>query len=670
VQNETIQLDRLPGGAAVLRVSVPGKVNLLTTALLAEAEAVLESIESDPSIDVCAIVSAKDENFIAGADVRELLAAASAEDIRSAAARAQALFNRIATSGKTYVAAIHGAAMGGGLELALACRVRVATNDPRTVFALPEVNLGLIPAAGGTQRLPRLVGLRSAVPMIVGAQRIRSQRAMSIGLVDAIAPRDLLLHTAIDLGRRPPEAARRGLFDRLIAKGPLRRAFLDRVRRGVLIRTGGNYPAPLAALDCIEAGYSRGIDAGLDEELRHFPLLATSKGTRNLVRIFLSSNETKRPTAGAEPRPLGEIGVLGAGLMGEGIASVSLPLVKVTLKDVSPEALARADASIRKSIARRVSSGALAPAAAEKQQSRLFTATSYRELRSCDLVIEAVYEELELKRKVLAEIEEVVPPSCVYASNTSAIAISAIAEGSRHPERVVGMHYFSPVPRMAIVELVATPATAEWALRTAQSFALAQGKSVVVVRDSPGFFTTRILAPYLNEAIHLLGEGAGMQEIDRALEAFGFPVGPLTLLNKVGISVAAHVARDLSSAFAGVGHEPPPILERLAAERREFEPREFPSRSRIDPHQIVQRTVLAMVNEAARAVDDGVVGSESDADLAAVLGLGFPPFRGGPLRYVSERGGREVAERLKELESSYGRRFAPARWINNAAAAS
>jgi 3-hydroxyacyl-CoA dehydrogenase/enoyl-CoA hydratase/carnithine racemase len=573
------------------------------------------------------------------------------------------VFARIARSGKPYVAAIHGAALGGGLELALACRARVCSTDPRTVLALPEVSLGLIPGAGGTQRLPRLIGIRAAMPMLLAGDRLRAQAALRAGLVDAIAPAELLIEAAVSFAKDPPAPRGPNFNDRLLEKGILRRMFLSRVHDGVMKKTRGLYPAPLAVIECVEAGYARGFEAGCEAEIRHFALLVVSRGAKNLVRIFLDSNEAKRLPKDAIPRKIERAGVLGAGLMGEGIASVSLPLARVVLKDVSQEILERATSGIESSLRRRVDSGSLASDQAERQRANLLRTTNVRDLHGCDLVIEAVFEDLELKQRVLAETEDAIAPSAVYASNTSAIPIAEIAARAHHPERILGMHYFSPVPKMPLLEIVVTPKTEEWAVRTAQAFGVAQGKSVIVVKDRPGFYTTRILAPYIGEAVSLLEEGAGMDAIDEALETFGFAVGPLKLVNKVGIAVAAHVARDLADAFASRGFVRPETLERLAAEKRTFDSASFPGHNEIEPREIADRVVLAMINEAAHALDEGVVASERDADLGAVLGLGFPPFRGGPFCYVRQSGPATIATRLRGLAERYGTRFTPAAYF-------
>ncbi|MEO6323059.1 MAG: 3-hydroxyacyl-CoA dehydrogenase NAD-binding domain-containing protein [Thermoanaerobaculia bacterium] len=384
---------------------------------------------------------------------------------------------------------------------------------------------------------------------------------------------------------------------------------------------------------------------------------------------------------------MNRLAVLGAGLMGEGIAAVSLALCPVTVRDVSEQALSRAAENLNRGLEGRVRSGALSPIDCTRQLSNLHLTPSMSEIAASDLVIEAVFEDLDLKRRVLREAEELLSADAVYASNTSAIPISLIAEGSLHPERIVGMHYFSPVPKMPLLELVVPAQAAPWAVAKARSFGIAQGKTVIVVRDGPGFFTTRILSVYLNEAMLLLEEGLGVSEIDDALLAFGFPVGPLALLDEVGIDVGAHVSHEMSEAFPGRGLDPPASLRKLVdahwlgrksgrgfylhpaggvkGAKRDVNPAlrshlGLSSGTSRSAEEIVDRLVLLFVNEAIHCLGEGVIASARDGDVGAVLGLGFPPFRGGPFRHADALGAERVRARLEQLTVTHGIRFRPA----------
>ena len=410
---------------------------------------------------------------------------------------------------------------------------------------------------------------------------------------------------------------------------------------------------------------------------------------KSLIRLFHATNAKKKLPETPAPREIRRIGVLGAGLMGEGIAAVSVSQVPVVLKDVSDETLSRAARNLHAGLAKRATSGSLTATERDVHWHRLRFSTDAADLAGCDLVVEAVFEDLDLKRRVLAETEAVISPAAVYATNTSALPIARIAEHAKHPERVLGMHYFSPVPKMPLLEVVVTPRTADWAIATAMAAGKAQGKTVIVVQDGPGFYTTRILAPFLNEAAVLLAEGASIDLIDRALMDFGFPVGPLTLIDEVGIDVGAHVSRDLGAAFAHRGLAASDAMLRMAeagfkgrkngkgfyrydlkdeSGRKPVNPdayaffRASGARAGMPPsaRDMVDRLVLLMVNEAATCLQEGILRDATDGDLGAVMGLGFPPIHGGPFRYADARGPARVAQRLEELAKAHGPRFTPA----------
>ncbi|HEY5611105.1 MAG TPA: 3-hydroxyacyl-CoA dehydrogenase NAD-binding domain-containing protein [Thermoanaerobaculia bacterium] len=675
-------------GVAVCTIDVPGStVNLISTDLLHEIEPLLSQVENDRSVRAVVMTSGKRDSFVAGGDLDEIRRMTTPEAGEAFARRGHELLDRIAASPKPFVAAIHGAAVGGGLEIALACRARIATDHPRTVLALPEVMVGLLPGGGGTQRLPRLIGLEKSLPMLLSAKRIRARKALHYGLLDAIANHDLVeeaasLALAFATSSEPPRASH-SLRRRVVELGPLRSIVLRRAREEVMRRTRGQYPAPLFILDCVETGLSHGFEAGREREIRLFGRLVAGVESKKLIWLFDASTALKKSPAG-EPRQVRRIAILGAGLMGQGIASVSLPHADVVLKDVERHTLQNAVRGIQRSIDNRLGSGAVSAVEAEEQRGSLHATENFAELAGADLVIEAVFEEIELKRRVLAETEAVIGEEAVYASNTSAIPIGEIAAAAAHPERVVGMHYFSPVPKMPLLEVVRGAKSASWAVATAQAFGMAQGKTVIVVNDGPGFYTTRILAPYMNEAVLLAEQGASFDQIDATMKDFGFPLGPIALLDEVGIDVAAHVSRDLGRAFAMRGFTPSAKLAELAAAgfagrkndrgfylsdaKRRGKRRINPDAAahfaharsdEIFPDAIMKRLVLLMVNEAAHALSDGVLGSPRDGDIGAVLGLGFPAFRGGPFHYVDDRGAASVIEDLERLAVEHGQRFEP-----------
>jgi len=690
---KSLSLKKRGDGVAVLLFDTPKRpVNVLSGGMLEEAAPLMEEIEKDDAVVAVVLASGKPDSFIAGADLDDVVKM-SEEEAEAVSRGAHAWLDRVEASRKPFVAAIHGAALGGGLEVALACRYRIASDHPKTVLALPEVMLGVLPAAGGTQRLPRLIGLQRALPMLLTGKRVRAAQAYRHGLVDALTSPGGLVETAVKAARAladgtlAPERDRQPLSEKPLLLPLLRSWAIGKAREAVMWKTRGLYPAPLEILACVEKGLADGIEAGMEEEAVRFGKLVGSDGAKNLIRLFDAMTALKKAPKGDAPRPVTRLGVLGAGLMGEGIAAVSLGLSSVVLKDVSEEGLARAAKGLRKGLEKRVRSGALTRLQRDRQWYGLSATTRPEELAGCDVVIEAVFEDLALKRKVLAETEAVVSPEAVFASNTSALPIREIAAKAKVPERVVGMHYFSPVPKMPLLEVVVAEKTAPWAVATARALGVAQGKTVIVVKDGPGFYTTRILAPFINEAVVLLDEGAAIPALDAALLDFGFPVGPVALLDEVGIDVAAHVSNDLGKAFAARGAAPSATFGRLFEAgfrgrknrkgfylypkdrppkgKKEVDPEVYAffggtSRKRMPAEDLRDRLALLMVNEAAFCLSEGIVASPRDADAGAILGLGFPPFRGGPFRHVDATGAAAVVERLEELAELHGRRFVPA----------
>ncbi|MGK2859057.1 MAG: 3-hydroxyacyl-CoA dehydrogenase NAD-binding domain-containing protein [Thermoanaerobaculia bacterium] len=685
----SITFEERPDGVTVLTFDVPGsKVNVLSSGLLDEFRSALDRIENDSSIRACVLRSGKDDNFVAGADLDEVKSMTSAAEASAFVREAHRLLDRLAASRKPFVAAIHGAALGGGLELALACHYRIATNHPKTVLGLPEVMVGLLPAGGGTQRLPRLIGVVRALPMMLLGQKLRAAKAERVGLVDDVVEPEALLEEATRAAARYAAGEIHshipGLSVKIENTAPMRTLIIAQAKKQVAGRTRGLYPAPPAIIECVETGLRSGFATGQAMEIEFFGRLAVSSESKHLIWIFDAMTELKKPRTETAPREVRSLGVIGGGLMGEGIASVSLGLCPVVLKDVSDSAITKVRASLEAGLAKRVTSGSMSDADAAAQRARLSLTTEPSGVSGADLVIEAVFESLELKRSVLAETEAVIDDDAIFASNTSAIPIREIAAAAKRPERVIGMHYFSPVPRMPLLEVVASDVSSPRAVATACAFGTAQGKTVIVVRDGPGFYTTRILAPFMNEVILLLEEGAEVAALDGALKDFGFPVGPVTLLDEVGIDVAAHVSEDLGEAFASRGLAASPSLRKLHEAgfggrkngrgffrydgkdgKKPVNPEVYQffggtARKRIAPEEMVDRLSLVMVNEACHCLEDGVLSSPRDGDIGAILGLGFPPILGGPFHYVDGKGASAIVARMKDLEGRLGARFSPA----------
>jgi 3-hydroxyacyl-CoA dehydrogenase/enoyl-CoA hydratase/3-hydroxybutyryl-CoA epimerase len=518
-QPRTAVAVEITDGIALLTLDLPGQpVNTLGAALKDEFEALFDRLERDPTVKGAVLVSGKPDSFIAGADIEQLIALEGADAAESLSREGQQLLARLERLRFPVVAAIHGACLGGGLEVALACRWRIATEHPKTVLALPEVQLGLIPGAGGTQRLPRLVGLQRALDMILTGRNIRARNALKMGLVDELVHpailKDVAMQRARELadGRRQREGGPkgRGAAGVLLEDNPLGRSVVFRkAREGVLSKTKGKYPAPLAALDVIHAGYDKGMEAGYREEARRFGQLTQSAVSRELVFLFFATTALKKDMGVAgeapAPTPIRKLGILGAGFMGAGIASVAVQQgTMVRLKDTDHARVGKGLAAVREVLQEQAKKRRITRLQMDDMMVLAGGAVDYSGFRSVDLVIEAVFEDLALKHRVIREVEPQLNDDAIYASNTSTIPIARIAEASVRPERVLGMHFFSPVHKMPLLEVIVTPQTAPDATVSAVSYGRRLGKTVIVVNDGPGFYTTRILAAYLNEAGWLL----------------------------------------------------------------------------------------------------------------------------------------------------------------------
>lgn len=709
-----LRLERRPDGVAVLWLDVPGeRVNTLRRGFDEAFHRVLDDLESDAGLLGGVFASAKRDSFAVGADIALLAELRSAEEGTALARIAQQVMSRLAGFPKPLVAAIHGDCLGGGLELAMACSGgRVASSSPATRLGQPEVRLGLIPGAGGTQRLPRLAGLEAALDLILTGRQVASGSALELGIVDEVVHQAVLLEVAAERVRRIAEHGAGSVFERarkaigsalprdlkalLLEENPAgRRVLFSQAEKRVRARVGDTMPAPFKALEVVRIGVEDGVEAGLTAEAEAFGKLVVTSQARSLVSLFRARSELEHETgvleAEAPIRPVAKVAVVGAGLMGSGIARVtaSPAAIPVRLRDLDDQALRGALRSIRRSLERDVDKGRLAPRDPDRILSLVRPTTDYTGFGRADVVIEAVVEDLEVKQQVMREVEEHCRGEAIFASNTSSLPITRLARASSAPERVIGMHYFSPVDRIPLLEVVACERTAPWVVATCVELGKRQGKTVIVVRDGPGFYTSRILAPYLNEALRLLGEGLPVESIDRALTDFGFPVGPLELLDEVGLDVAHEIGRVLYEAF-GERMEPASVEAALLEDGRRgrkngrgfyryergqggrHESRDEadrtlyallgtkPREDGAEPAEIVRRCVLAMVNEAVLCFDEDIVGSARDADVGAVFGLGFPPFRGGPLRWIDSRGASRTLGELEDLEKRFGARFAPA----------
>ena len=684
-------------GIAVVTLDVPGApVNTLSQAVKDEFEALFPQLQADPAVRAVVLISGKPDNFIAGADIEEFTKVVTAHQAERLAGEGQELIGRVAAASKPVVAAIHGACLGGGLELALACQYRIASDHPKTQLGLPEVQLGLLPAAGGCQRLPRLIGLRAALDIILQGKSERAQKAYKIGLVDELVYPAILEQTAIAAaerlarGEQPKRDRNGGIAGLMLDRSPIgRKIVYSQAEKTVLKKTGGHYPAPLAALEAVRTGLEDGMERGLEVERRRFGELAVGPVSRQLVRIFFATTALKKDDGlpegmTAEPRAVDLVAVIGSGFMGSGIAGTAALNAKteVRLRDTDLVRVGRGIKAATGILDERLKRRRLTRPEHQRRIALLSGTTDYSGFGSADLIIEAVFEDLEVKRQVLAEVETAVQPDAIFATNTSTIPIADIAANASRPERVLGMHFFSPVEKMPLLEIIPTDRTSPEALVTAVRFGRKLGKTVIVVADRPGFWVNRILLPYMNEAGHLLEEGVPVAAIDKAMTRFGFPVGPVTLLDEVGMDVGLKAGKVMHEAM-GERLSPSGIVPKMVAAgrlgrkngqgfyryedgKREgvdeavYELLGVQPREDVSPTMIEQRLVFSMLNEAARAAGEGVVRTPRDGDIGAIYGIGFPPFRGGPLRMIDDLGAARVLETLYDLQDRYGERFRPA----------
>ena len=685
--DRTITCEVRGPGIAFLTFDRPSSAaNIFDQATFEQLNTFLDQVQNDASVRGLVIVSAKPKIFIAGADLTGFSKDPSPESLAKLIEQGQRTFDRIATLKFPTVAAIHGVALGGGLEIALACDYRIASLDSATKVGLPETTLGIIPAWGGCTRLPRLVGLPAALEVILSGRQYPTKQALKLGLIDDSTHRERLEGLAIKkiVESQGRKRVTKTHFSNI---GPLATIIADRAKKKTIEKTRGHYPAPLKALEVVVNGLKSPTAASFENEKKAFIELAKGEVAQNLIRVFFLQERAKKLTVGdlkPEVKPKRAL-VVGAGLMGSGIAQwLSARGLNVVLKDIGPEPLGKGLQAIDRVYRDAVKRKILSEVDARAGFDRILPVYEDVPLTNIDLAIEAAVEKLDLKKQIFSALEPKIPNVLLIASNTSGLSIDAISEGMAHPEKVVGAHFFNPVHRMQLVEVVRGSRTSETVLAMAIQFVKSIGKLPVLVQDSPGFLVNRILLPYMVEAIRIFSEGHSVEAIDRTMLDFGMPMGPLRLNDEVGLDVSQHVGSDLA---ARVSHLPPlnDVLPRMIEkgwlgkksgagfyvyrdrsetpnpELKELQPSFHPTNA----DQLSDRLVFIMVNEAARVLEEKVVTNPEDVDFGMIMGTGWAPFRGGPLKYADSVGISTVVSRLNHLAGKFGEHFKPCALLND-----
>jgi 3-hydroxyacyl-CoA dehydrogenase/enoyl-CoA hydratase/3-hydroxybutyryl-CoA epimerase len=667
----------------VLQFDLPDRdVNVFTPDTLEELGERLDDLKADPP-DALVIASGKHGSYIAGADVDHIRSVKDAEEGQAAAEMGQRVLRRLSRLGFPTIALIDGACVGGGAELACWCTGRVASTDDRTRIGFPEVKLGIVPGFGGTQRLPGIVGLPQAIALASSGRLLTAKQALRIGLVDAIGHRDYLMQASATLAER--FVAGKGPKRSFRSNWPVARGVVGMMAsRAVRKAAGAHYPAPMEAVKLCGLALRTPLDEGLEREARTIGRLVTTRASQSLLHVYDLSRESQ--AGGEKPPKGGLLGVLGAGVMGGGIAGVAAAKgYRARMRDISPDGLGKGVKQAAQVIERAKRRSHDRRTAVQAGNDRLSYSLGLDGFAGADLVVEAVVEIQEIKEKVLAELEGRVSEHCVIATNTSSLSVKRLSEVIGRPERFVGMHFFNPVAKMPLVEVIRGPKTSDETVARVVGWAKALGKNPVVVGDAPGFLVNRVLMPYLSEALRLQSEGLDIAKVDAAAKAFGMPMGPFRLLDEVGIDVASKVARTFSIQFPDRFSESP-ALKKMSKDGRlgrksgggfyEYEGGKsrgaWKGLSRpdeeLDRQTITDRLMLRMADEGFRCLEEGVAASARDVDLATVFGVGFPPFLGGLCRWVGDEGPQVLLDRLIALCEEHGGRFEPSRrWRNIAA---
>lgn len=702
MSNLKFSIDR--SGVANLVFDLPNeKINKLSEPVLLELEKALNVIEGNKAIRILLISSEKKDIFIAGADINEIKGISNKKDAYEKVSRGQNVISRIAELKIPTIAVINGACLGGGLELALACKYRVAVTNPKTMLGLPEVNLGIIPGFGGTQRLPRLIGLAESLKIILTGKPVDAKKAFKIGLVDDIIREEFteekLSHFVteiINAGEQNHylQSRQKAAKKRMIIESILMTKYLIfyLAKKDLWEKTKGQYPAPFYAIEVIRRTYGLTYSKrGYAVELEAFCELAVGEISKNLIEIFFISEELKKdegPTGAIKAPEIRNAALLGAGVMGGGIAWLfANNNINIRIKDITQNAITLGYNHILKIFNQLRKIRKLTTEQVNMKMAKITSSLDFIGYDNVDFVVEAVVENMAVKKTLLAEVESKIKNNAIIVSNTSSLSISEMARGLKNPERFAGMHFFNPVNRMPLVEVIRGEKTSDATIAAVVKLTKKLGKTPVVVQDVAGFLVNRILLPYMNEAAYLLQEGADVVRVDALIEKFGMPMGPFVLADIVGIDVGCKVAHSLQEAY-GDRMRVADILDELYKNHKELLGKKSQkgfylhfseSNKSLNPEiakiltdlrqtkkiqtfyisdeEVINRCILTMVNEAAKCLEEGVVKNARYLDMAMIMGTGFPAFRGGVLRYADSVGIDKVVEKLNALEDKYGKRF-------------
>ncbi len=660
-------------------------INIVSPDLISIMDEMFQEMFDDSSMKAIILIS-KLKDFMAGADIKSFEIKKEG-DFRPFQKRGHEILELMAKDKRPVIAAIDGTCYGLGLEVALACHARIVSNSPRSKMALPEVKLGILPGGGGTQRLPRLIGLQKALDMMLTGKNIFPYQAKKMGLVDEVVDKNKLYHAAKIMAKKliknPLERKRKiALKDKILDGTSFgRNIVFKQAKKMAFKQTQGNYPAVPAIIDCVETGLQKGEKAGYEKELEHFEklmLTPASAGLRSLFNIMTENKKHDKPE-----KELKTLGMIGAGFMGSGITEVSVKNnINVYLKDIAPQGIENTKKAIWKGLKKKIKYKTLGKVEAEEIIGRVQGRLNYSDFDNADIVIEAVLEKMELKKIIIDDIQKHCKEDVIIATNTSALSVTEMAEHAKKPENVIGMHYFSPVPKMPLLEIVKTPHTAQWVIDACYDFGVRQGKTVIIANDCPGFYVNRILIPYLNECLLMVDEGIAIEDINKAMEQKGFPVGPFKLLDEVGLDVAAHVVQTGKKA-AEMRPDFPVNLsvldmfekgylgkknkkgffsynqkgKRTGVNKDVYSFFKGDGSKKLDTKEIQDRALNMMLNEALMCLEEGIIDSPTTGDTGAVFGIGFLPFTGGPFRYMDLIGLDNLETRMKELENKYGSRF-------------